>query len=65
MQRVFGKCCYLSGGTVESEEEKGRISGLFEERRVSVRDFRDFFHIGFVYLLFDTICICITQEACI
>ncbi len=60
--QVFGPQRGLFLPVVGADKEKGHISGLFR-RRCSVRNFGDFFNVGFIDLLFDTIRVCIAKQA--
>ncbi len=48
---------------VGADKEKAALAALFGESDASMRNFRDFFNVGFIDLLFDTICVFIAQQA--
>lgn len=52
--------CAVFFSAVGPERKRPQKLALFQ-RNESVRDFRDFFNISFIDLLFDTICVCIAQ----
>lgn len=51
---------FLLSGQIK---KKAALAAFFGESDASVRNFRDFFNVGFIDLLFDTICVCIAQQA--
>lgn len=62
-------CRYLapSGGffclLLGQIKKRAALAALFGESDASMRNFRDFFNVGFIDLLFDTICVFIAQQA--
>lgn len=44
-------------------KKRAALAALFGESDASMRNFRDFFNVGFIDLLFDTICVFIAQQA--
>ncbi len=48
---------------VGADKERAALAALFGESDASMRNFRDFFNVGFIDLLFDTICVFIAQQA--